>query len=52
MGQNGVIAIITIMLALIVKAALETAFKPLFDGTQTWAQILGLPFAQLLVFFY
>lgn len=51
MNQNGVIAVITIMLALIVKAALETAFKPLFEGTQTWAQMLGLPFAQLLVFF-
>jgi hypothetical protein len=51
MTQSGVIAVITIMLALIVKAALEAALKPLFDGTQTWPDILGLPFAQLVVFF-
>lgn len=51
MNQNGVIAVVTIMLALIVKAALEAAFKPLFDGTQTWSQIVGLPLTQLLVFF-
>lgn len=51
MSPNGVIAVVTIMLALIVKGALEAAFKPLFEGTQTWSQMFGLPFAQLVVFF-
>jgi len=51
MSQSGLIAVITIMLALIVKGALEAAFKPLFDGTETWSQIFGLPLAQLFTFF-
>jgi hypothetical protein len=51
MNQSGSIAVVTILLALIIKAALETTFKPLFEGTAIWSDILGLPFAQLLVFF-
>ena len=51
MGQNAIIAVVTIMLALIIKAALETAFKPLFEGDQTWQAILGLPLAQLAIFY-
>jgi hypothetical protein len=51
MSPTGMVAVITIMLALIVKGALEAAFKPLFDGSQTWSEMVGLPLAQLLVFF-
>src|ERR1700741_4873219 len=51
MSPTGMVAVITIMLALIVKGALDAAFKTLFDGSQTWSEMVGLPLAQLLVFF-
>src|SRR5437868_3427470 len=51
MAQNAIIAAVTIMLALIIKAALETAFKPFFEGHQTWETLFGLPGIQLAVFF-
>jgi hypothetical protein len=51
MPQNAIMITVSIMLALIVKAALETAFKPFFDSSQTWQSFYGLPLAQLCVFF-
>src|SRR5262245_20791248 len=39
------------MLALIIKAALETTFVPIFEGTRTWHDLYGLPLAQLALFF-
>jgi len=51
MPQNAIMITVSILLALIIKAALETAFKPFFDGSQTWQAFYGLPLAQLCVFF-
>jgi hypothetical protein len=50
MNQNGVIAVVTIILGLIVKDSLETSFKPIFEGAPI-SSLLWLPLAQVLVFF-
>ena len=49
--ENAVGAIVAILLALIVKAALEATFKPIFDQSKAWAHLLSLDGAQLAVLF-
>jgi hypothetical protein len=49
--ENALGAIIALLLALIVKAALETMFKPIFEGNDPWSELLSLHGAQLAVLF-
>jgi len=44
-------AVVAIILALVVKAALDKAFSPLFSEHGDWHTFVGLPAAQLGVFF-
>ena len=49
--ENAAAAVVAILLALIVKAALETMFKPIFDEDQPWSDLLSLHGAQLAVLY-
>jgi hypothetical protein len=51
MSQSATLAVIAIMLALIVKAALEAAFNPIFDGKIIFGDVPLLAWGQLFVFF-
>jgi hypothetical protein len=51
MSQSATLAVIAIMLALIVKAALETAFSPIFDGKIIFSNVPLLAWCQLFIFF-
>ncbi len=49
--ENAAAAIQAILLALIVKAALETTFKPIFEDDKPWSHLLSLDGGQLGVLF-
>jgi hypothetical protein len=49
--ENAAIVVVSIMLALIVKAALEATFKPIFDDDLAWSTITLLSWVQVSVFF-
>ena len=49
--ENAAGAIVAILIALIVKAALETMLKPSFDHDRPWSELLSLHGAQLGVLF-
>src|ERR1700730_1523187 len=49
--ENAAGAIVAILMALIVKAALETMLKPSFDHDRPWSELLSLHGAQLGVLF-
>ena len=49
--ENAAGAIVALLLALIVKAALETMFRPIFEGNDPWSELLSLHGAQLGVLF-
>lgn len=49
--ENAAIVVVSIMLALIVKAALEAAFKPLIVQGLAWSTISYLSWGQVIVFF-
>src|ERR1043166_133467 len=49
--ENAAAAVVAILLALIVKAALETMFKPIFGKDLPWSDLLSLHGAQLAVLY-
>jgi hypothetical protein len=51
MSASATLAVISIMFGLIVKDALEAAFKPIFQENSSWHSVSGLAWFQLVVFF-
>lgn len=51
MTQSAAVAVISILLALIVKAALESMFKPIFEAQKTWQDIQLIAWFQVFVFY-
>lgn len=50
MGKKATLTVLSILLALIIKSALDTSFRPVFEEPAANDGLWGLPLAQLLTF--